>query len=228
METGGIAFPVGMGWLFAIYVATAVFGVGTTVADLLGVFSHLTGGHGHDGGHDAADHDAVGHDAAAHGGAGHHAVGHDPTDATRVSAVAPDAEMRGGGLVRLLSSLRSGVYFCLGFGPVGLFAATQYHNPAVTLLWSIPVGVAVMLGTRALRRLASREISSDIGKDDLLMERGVVTVSIHEGQMGKVRVSVGGRYVDWYARCKTDAELAVGARIRVVDATEECVFVEPD
>ena len=218
-----------MGWLFAIYVATAVFGVGTTVADLLGVFSHLTGGHDSAGGHDAGGgHDLAGHGAAGHAAGSHDAAGHEHPDVSRVSAVAPTEDLRGGGLVRLMSALRSGVYFCLGFGPVGLFAATQYHSPAATLLWSIPVGAAVMLGTRALRRLASREISSDIGKDDLLMEHGVVTVSIHEGQMGKVRVSVGGRYVDWYARCKTDAELIVGTRVRVVDATEECVFVEPD
>jgi membrane protein implicated in regulation of membrane protease activity len=136
--------------------------------------------------------------------------------------------MRGSGLVTAMSVVRSVVYFCLGFGPVGLFAMTQYGSPATTLLWSVPVGAVVMVGTRLLRRLASREISSDVSSQDLLMERGVVTVSIGKGQMGKVRVTIGGSYVDWYARCKGETSLKVGTRIRVVDATDECVYVEEE
>jgi membrane protein implicated in regulation of membrane protease activity len=55
-----------------------------------------------------------------------------------------------------------------------------------------------------------------------------VTVTIGRGEMGKVRVTVGGSYVDWYARCKGDVALKVGTRVRVVDVTDECVFVEED
>ncbi len=243
-----------MPWLLPLYVATAVFGVGITLADLLGAFSHLThdgGGHdggGHDaGGHGFGTHDLAGHDAAqaaahdigTHDTGGHeavHDVAHDGSHdgsahhdgESAGSTVAQDARMRGSGLMTAMGVARSVVYFCLGFGPVGLFALTQYKSSATTLLWSIPVGAVVMVGTRLLRRVASREISSDITAEDLLMERGVVTVTIGRGEMGKVRVTVGGSYADWYARSKGDTPLKEGTRIRVVDVTDECVYVEEE
>jgi membrane protein implicated in regulation of membrane protease activity len=200
-----------MGWLLPLYIGTAIFGVGITIADLLGAFSHF-GAH-----HDVGGHDLT-HDLT-------HGTTHHVEDSAG-SAVAHDLQLRGGAMVRTVGALRSLVYFCLGFGPVGIFAMTQYHSAGATLLWSIPLGAVVMVGTRMLRRALSREISSDIHGSDLLLEKGVVTVTIGRGQMGKVRVTVGGTYVDWYARAKADRELPVGARVRVVDATDECVFVE--
>jgi membrane protein implicated in regulation of membrane protease activity len=240
-----------MGWLTPLYIATAIFGVGITLADLFGLFSHLAHGQGADAGHGAA-HDAGGAHGAAHDTDGAHGAAHDTgsahplpavhpssvthpsfdhpvsTEESTGSAVAQDVVPRGGGLVRAMSAVRSVVYFCLGFGPVGLFALTQYRHPAATLLWSVPVGVVVLVGARALRSLASREMSSEIAKEDLLMEHGTVLVTIRRGAMGKVRISVGGRYVDCYARGKEETELPVGARVRVVESSEDHVVVEAD
>ncbi len=223
-----------MSWLRALYIGATIFGAGITLADLLGVFSHLL--HGDGGGHDAVGHDTahdVGHDAGGHDTA--HDVTHDSHDGAHVahpspestgSPVAHDLRMRGSGLVRAMTVLRSLIYFCLGFGPVGLFALTRYQSPLATLAWSVPLGAIVMLGTRALRSLAAREVSSDIASGELLMEPGVVTVTIGKDAMGKVRLTVEGRYVDYYARTRGGEELAVGTRIRVVEATEDCVYVD--
>ena len=126
-----------------------------------------------------------------------------------------------------MTVVRSVVYFATGFGPVGWFATTQYESLMPTLAWSVPVGLLVMVGTRGLRRLIRRDLSSDVVSTDLIMERGTVTVSIGRGQMGRVRISVGGVYKEWYARAKDPEEdLRVGTPVRVVDTGEECVFVE--
>ena len=149
--------------------------------------------------------------------------------AARTSVVAHDARRRGDVALRVMGVFRSLVYFALGFGPVGWFATTQYSSAAATLAWSIPMGAVVMLGTRFVRSLMRRELSSDISAEDMLMERGVVTVSIGRGQMGRVRLKVGGTYVERFARSRDPGEaLGVGTAIRVTDVAKDCVTVEAD
>jgi membrane protein implicated in regulation of membrane protease activity len=125
--------------------------------------------------------------------------------------------------------MRTLVYFALGFGPVGWFAFSQYSSAGTTLLWSLPTGALVAIGTRALRSFMKKELSSTITKTDLLMEKGEVTVSITEGGTGRVRVTFGGVYVDRYAK-STDRSISipVGSPVRVVDADDEYVYVESE
>jgi hypothetical protein len=213
---------------------------------------HDTSGHD-DGGHAALDHDTSGHDSGGHDTAGHdvgshdtlghdsshdsthdsvhdlvhdHGASHHHLEESTGSPLAHDVRMRGIGLVRALTAVRSLIYFCLGFGPVGLFAMTRYDSAAATLAWSLPFGAIVMAGTRLLRRFASREVSSDIPSGDLLLTEGEVTVSIGRSAMGRVRLAVEGRYVDCFARSRADGVLGVGTRVRVVESTDECVVVE--
>jgi membrane protein implicated in regulation of membrane protease activity len=271
--------------LLSIYIAAAIFGVGVTVVDVVGLLGSHAGdtGGGHEGaggdhgGEAGADHgaDAMGdhwggdHDIAGHGGvtmadhgaeamadhgaeamadhgaeavadhgagAGHEAAdhaaggehGHAPADrGERASVVGHERESRRSLTLSLLSLLRSVVYFCLGFGPVGVFALLTGGTLAFSLLWSVPVGVVVMVGTRLVRRLMRRNLDSQLRTEDFLLEKGVVTVSIGKGQMGKVRVLVGGIYAERFARAQDPQEsIPVGTRVRVVDATDECVYVE--
>ena len=236
-----------MEWLKALYVATTIFGVGVTVADLIGAFSNMgedTEGDGSDDATDGGETDgAIEFDGGDDAGGGDADAGDisdsDSGDIEVVdevgdlageqgSLIAHDRRNRRNPVLAILTALRTAVYFSLGFGPVGWFATTQYPSLATTLLWSLPMGVVVAIGTRMLRSFMRRDLSSTITHEDLIMEKGVVTVSIATGQIGKVRVLVGGTYVDRFAKSSESDSLPVGAVVRVVDSDDEYVYVESE
>jgi membrane protein implicated in regulation of membrane protease activity len=213
--------------LHALYIAATVFGAGVTVVDMLGVLGSQAGEEGDgeggdDEGDDVGDEEGDGGEEDVEGEAG--------DDTGHPSVVAHDLRSRNAQrwIVRGLTALRTLVYFSLGFGPVGWFAFARYSTAATTLLWSVPSGMVVMVGARLLRRLMRRELDSQVSASEMLMEKGEVTVTIPEGQMGKVRVSVGGTYVDRYARSKGPERIAVGTTVRVVDVGDECIYVEAE
>ena len=97
------------------------------------------------------------------------------------------------------------------------------------MAWSVPVGVVAMIGGRLLRQLQRQRLDSQLSDADMIMERGEVLVSIGKGQIGKVRLLVEGVYAERYARAHDPAKsLPVGASVRVVDVSEECVYVEEE
>ena len=97
------------------------------------------------------------------------------------------------------------------------------------MAWSVPVGVVAMIGGRLLRQLQRQRLDSQLTDADMIMERGEVLVSIGKGQIGKVRLLVEGVYAERYARAHDSAKsLPVGASVRVVDVSEECVYVEEE
>lgn len=242
-----------MEWLFPVYIAATIFGVGVTVVDLLGLIggeaAGESGGDGDDGGDDGADGDvdtdvsgempAI-DDAGVDGGEGDAADSDDaagdevPAEAEsgedgRASIVGHDKRQRGSLVLRALSGVRSVVYFSLGFGPVGWFAFARGEGIGASLLWSVPVGVAVMLGVRIVRRLMRQELDSQLKDSDLIMEKAVVCVTINKGRMGKVRVEAGGTYAERYARAKDPGLTIVkDTRVRVVDVADDCLYVEKE
>jgi membrane protein implicated in regulation of membrane protease activity len=132
-------------------------------------------------------------------------------------------------LGHVLSLARSLVHFSLGFGPVGLFALGTGRDAVSSLAWSVPVGAVAMIGGRLLRRLQRQQLNSQITAEDMIMERGEVLVSIGKGQMGKVRILVEGIYAERYARASDPAKsLPAGTPVRVVDISDECVYVEEE
>lgn len=237
--------------LTSIYIASTIFGAGVTVIDMLGILgdlfhesggAHDAGSHGdHDGGH--GDHggfhgDHAGahgdhggahsdHDAAVGEHAGEHAEG--LTHADKGSAAAHETYVERNVLGQILSIARSVVHFSLGFGPVGLFAVATGRGMLASLAWSVPVGVVAMIGGRLLRQLQRQRLDSQLTDADMIMERGEVLVSIGKGQIGKVRLLVEGVYAERYARAHDPAKsLPVGTSVRVVDVSEECVYVEEE
>ena len=227
--------------LTSIYIASAIFGAGVTVIDMLGILgdlfhesggAHDAGSHGDHGGfhgdHGGAhgDHDAaIGDHAGEH--AGEHAEG--LTHADKGSAAAHETYVERNVLGQILSIARSVVHFSLGFGPVGLFAVATGRGTLASLAWSVPVGVVAMIGGRLLRQLQRQRLDSQLTDADMIMERGEVLVSIGKGQIGKVRLLVEGVYAERYARAHDSAKsLPVGASVRVVDVSEECVYVEEE
>ena len=216
-----------MAWLLPVYIGATIFGVGITVADLIGAFSGLTDqGEGDADGDDADDVDV---DAEMEADDADEGGDDDGAADSRGSYVGHDRQHRKSAVLKIMTILRSAVYFTLGFGPVGLFATTQYQSNTATLAWSLPVGLVVMVGTRMLRSFMRRDLSSDIKNEDLLMERGVVTVTIGKGQLGKVKATVGGAYAERFARAKDEnSVIPVGSAIRIVDVADDCVYVEEE
>ncbi len=209
-----------MSWILSLYIGVSIFGVGVTIADLFGAFSNLSEGGSDDGDSSGSDDPAAddsGDDGDSDGSA------HSP------SVLAHDLRSKPGTVLRLLALMRSTVFFSVGFGPVGWFATTQYSTPLPTLAWSLPVGLAVMITAKGLRKLFRKDLSSEIRMSDLIMESGTVTVSIGKGQIGKARLMIGGVYVERFSRAHDElTEISVGARVRVIDANDECVFVEEE
>lgn len=228
-----------MEWLTGLYIATTVFGAGVTLADMIGVFSNVGEGDGDDGGAEgdtdfegdgAEDFDGDGGDETVEAtGEGDEAGEEAVEDADEEGSMAGhDRRQRRSVVIGMLTALRTAVYFSLGFGPVGWFATTQYASGAATLAWSVPVGVVVAVGTRALRSFMRRDLSSTVQTEELLMERGTVTVSIAPGQVGKIRVQIAGVYVDRYAKSRESELLPPGSEVRIVDVDDEYVYVESE
>lgn len=224
-----------MTWLLSLYIGATVFGVGVTVIDFLGLLGDQDADA--DGvGDDAGDGDADGADgfdvdADLDGDADFDADAGDADDGggdgEPGSMAGHDVRRRRSVVMWMMTGLRSLVYFALGFGPVGWFALGTGQSTLTSVAYAAPVGAVVMIGARLLRRVLRSELTSEIKESDLLMERGAVTVTINPGQLGRVRVKIGGAYVDRYARVKDLTEpLRPGESIRVIDVSDECVYVE--
>ncbi len=243
--------------LTSVYIACTIFGAGVTTIDMLGLLGDLfhesggahdasshndhggfhgdhTGAYGehgnfhgdHGGVH--SDHDmSVGEHAGAHADAQGHSE--ELAHADKGSVSAHETYVERNVLGQILSIARSLVHFSLGFGPVGLFATLTGRGALASVAWSVPVGVVAMIGGRLLRQLQRQRLDSQLTDADMIMERGEVLVSIGQGQIGKVRLLVEGIYAERYARAHDPTKsLPVGTSVRVVDVSEECVYVEEE
>jgi membrane protein implicated in regulation of membrane protease activity len=180
---------------------TAIFGVGVTVVDLLGLIG---------GGSDAAG--ASGGDQGGGGGDDQGGGG--------------QAGVSGAPVLSFLRWLRTLVYFCVGFGPFGLAAGAFGSGPVGSLLWSLAGGVSMSILARQFFRFQRTRLDSSLRDEELLMEPGTVIVPIAAGSMGKVRVHFGQSVAERYARGDDAAEhFAAGDRVVIARVTEQCVFV---
>lgn len=245
-----------MGFFLTLYIAASVFGVGITLIDLFsGIGDHdSSGGHDADGldGPDvggAAD-DGGDLDADTVGDLSGHIDGHldghidgdggadlgdadvdgdADSDGYHESLVAHDRGKKRNPLFRIVTALRSLIYFSLGFGPVGLFGTLTGMAAGTTLLWSLPSGLGSLIIARLLRRLLKTELNSAVSDGELIMSAATVLVTIKPGFMGKIRIKTGGAYVDRYARGKDPSrEISKDSIVRVVDYSEECLIVEEE
>lgn len=180
---------------------TAIFGVGVTLIDLLGLIG--SGGQA-DGGDDGS---------AAEDGAGEEGGGDD-------SGGAP--------VLSFLRYVRTAIYFCLGFGPFGLASTAFGSGPVGSLIWALAGGSAVAVLARLFFRLQRTELDSSIREEELLFEQATVIAPIADGGMGKVRIRLGQSVAERYALAENPEErFAVDARVQVAQVTERCVYVRP-
>jgi membrane protein implicated in regulation of membrane protease activity len=185
--------------LQGLYWFTAIFGVGVTVIDLLGLIG--SGGQADDG--SAAE--------AADDGSGEEGGGED-----------------GGGapVLSFLRYVRTAIYFCLGFGPFGLASTAFGSGPAGSLIWALAGGSAVAVLARLFFRLQRTELDSSIKEEELLFEQATVIAPIADGGMGKVRIRLGQSVAERYALAENPEErFSVDARVQVAQVTDRCVYV---
>jgi membrane protein implicated in regulation of membrane protease activity len=227
-------------FLSFLYIATAIFGVGVLVIDFLG----LLGGQqedsgtqdapfdpgGDEGGDDAGADDADTSSDQADVAAAHADSDEDTSDQNQTAPVGSTSfDTRGVLVLAGLRHLRSLVYFCVGFGPIGLLALWKGYWAPVSILWSVPAGLGSVFVVRRILRFQTKDTDSSLRPEDLLMRKATVLVSLSKGSMGKVRVEVGMGESEQYALPEHDEErFEKGEVVYVANVGDECVYVESE
>lgn len=212
---------IGEAFLRQIFIAGTVFGVGVVALDFMGIFGgSQSGDAGMDGSFDA--------DGGV-GDAGAGDVGGD--DGAVDDSGAEDGADEGVGtgpnlVLSVLTYLRLFVYFCLGFGPMGLVALISGRSGLVALLLAVPVGVVAVFLAQAIFRFQQSDTDSTVQGKELLMREGTVTVPLTHATMGRVRVQLGMSVVEQFALAEDPAgDFKRGETVRVVRVTPDCIYV---
>ncbi len=220
-----------MSGLFVLYSALAVFGIGVTIVDLLGVFEHAgqsDSGHDSDSGsadEAASDDDGAGEDGADDSDDGAH-EDHMPAETAHGSNLS-SADSGTRIVARTIGALRTGVYFSVGAGPTGLFAMLTGVQPAESLAWSAGAGIFIAVLARSLRAFIRKDLDSSIKAAEFIMDEATITVSVMPGAMGKAAVRRYGRETEVFVRAKDSARaFNKGCTVRIVDYDDECCWVE--
>lgn len=230
--------------LLQIYIAATILSIGVIVIDMMGF---LGAQHGDDGGYDSAASDDAGYEAWDDGasdtagadggsfdseggavGTGHDDAYHDPHENVPLHDVDHDSVIGGRGpVLEAIRYLRMFVYFCLGFGLVGLALLTTQRTPQASLLFASMAGLGTVFLARTFYRFQPQDTGDILTSDELLMEQGVVTVPLSHDSMGQMRVQIGVQVHEPYARAAHEGEsYGRGERVRIVEVSDECVFVE--
>ncbi len=129
-------------------------------------------------------------------------------------------------LLSILRYLRIGVYFCLGFGPIGLVAEVAGASTLGSLAWALPGGAVAAWLARAFFRSQHEDVDSRVPEAELLLERAQVIVPISSENMGKVRVTMGQVVMERYAVAEDEWEtLRTDDMVEIVRVTDDCVYV---
>ena len=221
----GIASPA---FVRLIFIASTVFSVGVVLLDFFGVLGGHHGGEtsgGETSGDVTAGHLGGDHTAADLVGAGHPDTGHATGDQTGPMHHGPD-QQGAGPILSALVYLRLFVYFCLGFGPMGLVALATGRSAIASLLLAIPVGVAAVFLAQAFFRFQRQDTDSQLTSADLVGQTGTVIVPLDDKTMGKVRILVGPVVAEQYAlAAHPGAAFKNGDQVMVSSVTDECVYV---
>lgn len=195
-------------YLHLIYLFTTIFGLGVVILDLFGVFVHTGHGDTNTGHVGHADHDSS-HDAD-------HGHSHEGSNNNHIP------------ILSILRYLRMLIYFCAGFGPLGLLAQYTGSSLLGMIAWSILGGIATTSLGIFFFRLQQKDIDSSIRTEDLFLGQAQVIVPISNGNMGKVRILIGQSVAERYALAENSTDsFSKDAIVQVVQVTDECVYVRP-
>ena len=130
-------------------------------------------------------------------------------------------------VLSILRYVRLGIYFALGFGPIGLVASETGASPLGSLTWALPGGIVSVWLARFFFRFQQRDVDSRIREEELLLERARVIVPLSNQTMGKVRVSVGQLVLERYALAEDEWEtFRTDDIVEIVRVTDDCVYVQ--
>ena len=222
--------------LIVLFTTFTVFGVGVTIIDFLGIMDHI-------GNQDGNPHlsDSVEANDDSGGDSHDHFAGYEQhgsnllTDRNKEQSELADSKIsqkNGKPAFKIISAimnvLRSVVYFSLGFGPTGLFAAFTGQSKTSGILWAIGVGAATLIGARLVRRLIRRDTDSSIKPDELLQERGVLLLPLEGELISKATVRQYGREIEIYVRCMDkNVKLSKGKEILIEEYDNDVYWVIP-
>ena len=131
-----------------------------------------------------------------------------------------------GPLLSILRYVRIGIYFALGFGPVGLVASWTGASSLGSLAWAIPGGCVAAWLARLFFRFQHEDVDSRLHESELLLERAQVIVPLSNTNMGKVRVKIGQVVTERYALAEDEWDtLNANDQAEIVRVTEDCVYV---
>lgn len=204
-----------------IFIASTIFSVGVVLLDFFGVLG------GHHGGETAGDVTAGHVFSGDHSAADSHGVGGDHAPGDPSGQMHHGADQQGAGpILSALSYLRLFVYFCLGFGPMGLVAMATGRSAFASLLFAIPVGVAAVFVAQAFFRFQRHDTDSQLASADLVGQTGTVIIPLDDRTMGKVRILVGPVVAEQYAlAARPGAAFERGDQVMISSVTDECVYV---
>ena len=217
-----------MDFLNQTYIASTVFSVSVTLLDLMG----LIGRGDHDGESSHADSTADGHETnfAADSSPGTtNLEAHGDADSEAPVEYIDNSMAHSGGtsILSMLTYLRSLVYFCLGFGPMGLFSLATDVSGIKSLLWSVPTGVGATVLARLFFRFQRSEIDSSLKPQEILFQEATVIVPITHSRIGRVRIQLGMNITERFALAKAPDETFVKNEVVwITEVTDEHVFVE--
>lgn len=201
-------------YLHLAYLFATVFGVGVMALDLLGVFVHTT-----DGATDSAN-DGSHVDDVSQADANHTNTDHSSDHGSANTNHLP--------ILSILRYLRMFVYFCAGFGPLGLIAEFNGSSLIATLAWSLLGGITSTTLGLLMFRLQRKDLDSTVKTEDLFLGQAQVIVPITNGNMGKVRIHIGQSVAERYALAENSLEsFHKDAIVEVIRVTDECVYVRP-
>lgn len=129
-------------------------------------------------------------------------------------------------LISILRYVRTGIYFALGFGPLGLLAEATGSTAVGSLIWAVPGGIVSAFLARLFFRFQQQDVDSSVRQEELLLERARVIVPMSSRDMGKVRVKMGQVIVERYALAEDDWEsFRTDDVVEIVRITDDCLYV---
>lgn len=131
------------------------------------------------------------------------------------------------GTVGLFLSLRMWTYGLTAFGLLGgLITWFGLAGVGVTLALAIVFGLVSGVSVSLLFRGITKPVSSTSSAADAIGVIAHVTVGMTKGSLGKIRLTLKGKRVDFLARTDAD-EIEVGQSVVVIGFAQDHAIVEP-
>ncbi|MBI4853387.1 MAG: hypothetical protein HY819_16460 [Acidobacteria bacterium] len=211
-------------YLHLIYLVTTIFGVGVMLLDLLGVFAHSFGVSHSDSNSQSQtpeDISQMDHNLA-------HQSDHQANHQSDHQTNNHNSHNHHIPLLSVLRYIRMFVYFCAGFGPMGLLAEFSGSGLLGALAWSMLGGLASTSMGLFFFRLQQKDLDSTVHMEDLFLGKAEVIVPITNGNMGKVRIITGQSVAERYALAENPLDsFSKDSEVDIVRVTDECVYVRP-